>query len=175
MADFLKAHPFIIQHEGGYVNDPDDKGGETYRGITRKNFPSWPGWETVDNYKPLNRGEIINSGILDASVNQFYKLHFWDNIKGDRIDNQSVATYIYDWYVNAGRNAIKELQRVLGITDDGLFGNGTLAAINAADDTLLAKLHEAREAYYNRIATGGNAKFLKGWLNRSGNMYEKLA
>lgn len=171
MADFSRAQPYILKGEGGYVDDPHDSGGETYRGITRKNFPNWNGWDTVDAYKPLNRGEIINSHILDSSVNEFYKVHFWDNMRGDGIDSQKVANYLYDWYVNAGRNAIKELQRVLKVEVDGICGPGTLKAINAADDTLLMRLHNARVDFYERIATGKNAKFLKGWLNRANDMY----
>ena len=171
MADFSKAQPYILKGEGGYVHDKHDTGGETYRGISRNNFPNWSGWEIVDAHKPLNRGEFINSHILDSMVNEFYKVHFWDNMKGDGITDEKVAGYLYDWYVNAGRNAIKELQKILKVDVDGIVGPGTQKAINAADNTLITMLHNARLDYYKRIAKGDNEKFLKGWLNRANDLY----
>ena len=50
MADFEKAFNKIIANEGGYVNDKDDKGGETFMGITRKNHPTIYLWEVIDRY-----------------------------------------------------------------------------------------------------------------------------
>lgn len=173
MAEFMKAQRFVLQAEGGYVFDPNDAGGETYRGISRHNFPQWVGWEEVDKAKPKT-GEIIQSQFLDNAVNAFYQTNFWDNIKADQIDSQKVATYGYDWYVNAGRNAIKEIQKVLGIADDGIIGPGTLGAINTSGEGLLILIHNARIEYYQRIATGHNARFLKGWLNRCNYLYSQL-
>lgn len=46
--NFLKSYDILIKHEGGYVNDPDDKGGETYKGIARKFNPDWKGWKIID-------------------------------------------------------------------------------------------------------------------------------
>lgn len=173
MADFMKAQPYVLKYEGGYVYDPLDHGGETYRGISRIYFPKWAGWELVDGHKPLLRGEIIESHLLEGMVGEFYKTQLWDNMRGDQIESQGVGTYLYDFYVNAGRNAVKCMQRVLGVTDDGIIGPGTLAAINKADN-LLERLHESRVGYYTRIATGTNARFLKGWMNRANSLYEAL-
>lgn len=174
MADFSIAQRFVLQAEGGYVFDPNDSGSETYRGISRSNFPQWIGWELIDNHKPLKRGEFINSGILDNAVDVFYKNNFWDNLKADKIDSQRVATYEYDFYVNAGRNAVKELQKVLGVQADGLIGAGTLGAISDSGEGLLLFLHNARIDYYKRIGTGNNERFLKGWLHRCNYLYSQL-
>ena len=51
MADFTQAFQLMIVHEGGYVNDPDDPGGETYKGVARKIFSKWDGWTKVDTLK----------------------------------------------------------------------------------------------------------------------------
>jgi lysozyme family protein len=51
VAIFRISYDLTNQIEGGYVNDPDDKGGETYRGIARKKHPSWRGWYKVDDVK----------------------------------------------------------------------------------------------------------------------------
>ena len=51
MADFEIAYGETEIREGGYVNDPADRGGETHRGVARKFHPKWPGWKIVDKYK----------------------------------------------------------------------------------------------------------------------------
>jgi lysozyme family protein len=175
MADFLTANKYILENEGGYANVPGDSGGETYAGISRKNFPNWSGWGTIDDNKPLKNGQLIQDPNLASAVNMFYKKQFWDGLLGDGIDSQAVATYLYDFYVNAMHNAVKCLQRIVGVTDDGAFGNGTLNAVNAYQGDLLAELHKARCDYYTRIATNGSAKFLQGWLNRANKMYDILS
>lgn len=170
----MAAHKYVIVNEGGYVCDPDDPGGETYRGITRKNFPNEPLWENLDALKPLSHGEIVDSTIIDSNVNVIYKKHFWDRMKGDLITSQKVATYLYDWFVNSGSAAIRELQKILVLPEDGAFGSQTLAEVNKAEDGLLEHLHEARKNFYERIAVNGSAKFLNGWLNRANYMFEVL-
>lgn len=51
MANFKIALDKVLSREGGYINDPDDKGGETYKGISRKYNPDWKGWRIIDNTK----------------------------------------------------------------------------------------------------------------------------
>ena len=47
MANFNQAFKKVMSAEGGYVNDPDDPGGETYKGVARKMNPRWSGWAIV--------------------------------------------------------------------------------------------------------------------------------
>jgi lysozyme family protein len=175
MADFKAAQPYILQYEGGWNNVTGDTGGETYQGISRNNFPNWSGWAIIDAHKPIQYNKVIADPVLDGMVNQFYKANFWDKMLGDGIDSQEVATYIYDWKVNAGNNAIKELQKILGVTVDGGFGTGTLQATNEYQGNLLSDLHDARVLYYNRIGVNGSAKFLNGWLSRANSLYNVLS
>lgn len=174
MADFKTAEPYILLNEGGYARVPGDSGGETYEGISRNDFPHWQGWNVIDAHQPLDHGEIIPDPSLAADVDSFYQENFWNGIKGDEIENQAVATYLYDFYVNAMHNTTKCLQRVLGITADGAFGSGTLSAVNNYNGDLLLDLHTARKNYYLSIAVGHNAQFLSGWVNRANNLYAKL-
>ncbi len=171
MADFLAAQPYILKNEGGYVNDPSDTGGQTYCGISQNNFPNWQGWGVIEGYKPIHYNEIIPDDNLKSLVNQFYKANFWDKMLGDAIDSQAIATYLYDFKVNAGNNAIKCVQRILSIADDGILGNGTINALNAYSGDLLKLLHDARCEYYTKL---GNARFLQGWLNRANDLYSVL-
>lgn len=102
MADFLKAHHITEQTEGGYVNDPDDNGGETYAGISRKFFPTWGGWSIVDSHKPLKTNQKIKDNALTEKIHQFYKANFWDKIGGDAMTDQDLANQVYDMAVNSG-------------------------------------------------------------------------
>ena len=79
MALFEKALLKTSAHEGGYVNDPTDRGGETYRGISRKFYPDWPGWEVVDDALAQGR-EVPN---MDLLVQRFYKKNYWDVFGGN--------------------------------------------------------------------------------------------
>ena len=54
MADFNQALQMVLQNEGGYVNDPNDPGGETYKGIARKMNSNWIGWQLIDLQKKQN-------------------------------------------------------------------------------------------------------------------------
>lgn len=103
MADFLIAYKITSANEGGYVNDPHDSGGETYAGITRKNFPHWPGWIFIDNHKPIKYNTIFPE--LELLVEAFYKIEFWHPINGDNITDQEIANDAYDMAVNAGIGA----------------------------------------------------------------------
>mgnify|MGYP006921402083 CR=1 FL=1 len=102
MAKFLIAHQITEQTEGGYVNDPDDNGGETYAGISRKFFPKWAGWSLVDSHKPLKTNQKIKDGALTEQIHHFYKENFWDKIGGDQMADQDLANQVYDMAVNSG-------------------------------------------------------------------------
>jgi lysozyme family protein len=124
MADYALAYNHVLVNEGGYVNDPDDPGGETYKGVTRKFFPKWEGWTTVDLLKqqsgfPQN---LDADNELQESIKRFYEVQFWSKVKGDDITDQDVATSIFDFAVNAGvRTSASLAQMVVGATTDGII------------------------------------------------------
>lgn len=128
MADFLIAWSITGPNEGGFVNDPADPGGYTYRGITRKNFPKWPGWGAVEAANP-HTGQILPE--LEPIVEQLYKKNFWDPIKGDFIIDQNIANITFDMAVNKGLVvAIEGLQDSVGIEPTGVMDSYTLQAVN---------------------------------------------
>lgn len=106
MANFDIAYKITSGNEGGFMNDPNDSGGETYAGITRKNFPKWKGWVVIDKRKP-SKGTIYTD--LEPLVRTFYKSQFWDTISGDSIKEQELANDAYDMGINAGLSAAREL------------------------------------------------------------------
>jgi lysozyme family protein len=76
MNRFNKFIKVVEKAEGGYVNDPADRGAETYKGISRKFHPNWPGWGVVDKHKPLKTNQFINDPELDKCVEDFYETSF---------------------------------------------------------------------------------------------------
>ena len=162
MADFLPAFEAMIRNEGGYVlhDVPGDRGGMTYAGIARNMNPQWPGWDLIDHKQEVPA----------ALVRDFYKRHFWDDIRGDEITHQAVASDIFNFYVNAGGAALKLAQLVVGATPDGVFGPRTVAALNAADPERFVLAYAlAKIARYRDIVTRDRSqlKFLLGWINRT--------
>jgi lysozyme family protein len=130
MANFTEAYKITTTHEGGY--GIDNNGYEVYRGINRYYNPNWNGWAYIDRAKQVTpnipRGTIIPSA--EPYVMQYVKNTYWDKIKGDQITNQKFANFLFDFYYASGYDAIKMLQKILGLNPDGIIGPITLAAIN---------------------------------------------
>jgi len=144
----------ILQHEGGYVNDPDDLGGETKYGITKRRYPEL---------------DIQNLTIDEAK--EIYYDDFFLDMNLQYIHNDLLALHVLDMGINAGREtAIKLLQEVLnGIPIDGVLGPVTCLAIESAMVTTnLVDAYKAKriQRYYYISTLRNNAKFLKGWVNR---------
>lgn len=168
MADVMKLVPFILKWEGGFVDDPDDLGGATNRGVTigtyatyckKKGYPT-PTVERLKNLSEKDWAEIL-------------KTLYWDRWKADDIKSQSVANILVDWVWASGTNGIKIPQQVLGVTVDGIVGVKTLAALNARNPKeLFEEIKEARVQFIEDICRKrlANNKFKKGWLNRINNL-----
>lgn len=162
MADFAPAFEAMIRNEGGYVlhNVPGDRGGMTYAGIARNMNPQWPGWQLIDSGRDVPA----------PFVRDFYKASYWDNVRGDDIQHQAIAEAVFDFHVNAGAVARKLAQLVVGQTPDGVIGDKTVAALNAADPQKFVLAYAlAKIARYRDIvqADRSQIKFLLGWLNRT--------
>lgn len=164
MADFNEAIDTILEHEGGYVDHPADPGGATNRGITFKLFKQYaaelgvPG--TKDSLKSLT----------EQQARHIYKKEFWDKFHGDKINDQQVATQVFDFYVNAGAPALKRLQEEIGVTADGVIGPVTLSILNMANPEIVFDgYRDARIQFYKDLAEKKPTMkvFLKGWLNRA--------
>lgn len=104
MADFIKAFENTMHAEGGYVNDPDDPGGETYKGVARKRNSKWEGWIDIDLLKQKQNfpKNLDQDESLQIKIRDFYEVNYWDKIQGDNIADQDVAESIFDFAVNAG-------------------------------------------------------------------------
>lgn len=156
MAEFEPAFEFMIAHEGEYVNDPNDAGGETKYGISKAAHPD------VD----------IASLTIDE-VKGIYLRKYWDTQRYWEIQNQRVATKIFDMAVNMGFHQAHRIAQAACEMDkcDGIMGPQTIAEINAADNPqgLLETICAGCILFYDSLVAKkpSNAKFLKGWLARA--------
>ena len=102
MANFGDAFKKLSIKEGGYVNDKDDAGGETYRGISRKYNPTWQGWNMIDQYKKHYtvgskefKSKLDNDIQLQKLVWSKYKIGYWDVFELDDFNSQRVAEQLF--------------------------------------------------------------------------------
>ncbi|MBB3187840.1 glycoside hydrolase family 108 protein [Microbacter margulisiae] len=173
MALFLPALQKVLDREGRYVNDPDDPGGETYKGIARRINSKWEGWVSVDMAKTRNEfpGNMEKDAGLQQQVEAFYQVNYWDALSGDKIENQLVADSIFDFAVNAGLKTSASLaQMVVESNADGVIGPESLGKINAFDpDHFLASFALAKIARYITIVRKRpeSRKYLYGWVCRA--------
>lgn len=164
MANVEKLSPLILKWEGGFVNDPDDLGGATNRGVTlatymqycrKKGYPV-PTVEKLENLSDREWTEIL-------------KTMYWDRWKADQIESQSVANILVDWVWASGNCGIKIPQQLLNVKVDGIVGPKTLEAVNSRNPReLFDMIKIARFDFIEEICRKrpANNKFKRGWLNR---------
>lgn len=161
MPGFNDALKVILKHEGGFVNDPLDRGGATNYGITQAVYEAFVKRKvSVDEIKNMPMG----------NVSAIYKKEYWDKIGGDKIKYYPVAFALFDQAINRGPGTVaNQVQKVLGLPQDGKIGPTTLAKLNAIPDKdFLNQFLIMSESSYKAIVDKNptQAKFLKGWLNR---------
>ncbi len=193
MADFNKAFIITLGHEGGYSNDPDDAGGETYRGIARRYHPDWSGWALIDENKqnikflsePDFPGNLPYDYALNTLVEEFYKTNYWNLFWADEIPNQAIANELFDTSVNMGiSRAVKFLQTGLNvlnrnqknypdIVEDGKFGPNTLKTLRSylkkdKPSYLLKVMNILQGEHYLTYMRKSpiQERFARGWLSR---------
>jgi len=143
----------VLSHEGGYVNHPDDPGGETNWGISKRSYPYL-------DIKNLTRDEAI----------AIYRKDFWLRVSGDVLP-EAFAFQALDAAVNHGiETPVRWMQRAANVADDGIIGPVTLAAIKATSPADLVLLFNAeRLIFYTKLRTFKT--FGAGWIVRvAGNL-----
>ena len=173
---FSKCYDHILKNEGVYANDPQDKGGETYIGISRKYHATWEGWSLIDEYKQMNGfpNNAYSDDDLNEMVRDFYKNKFYDRMELDLIVNENSVLQIFDMGVNAGiKTAIKLAQKACdaSLIVDGIMGIKTAFEINHWGFKFFDLYVKQRIEHYNGIVERkpSQGKFLNGWINRAKN------
>jgi lysozyme family protein len=144
--DFQISFNKSMSAEGLISNNENDKGGFSYKGISRKMHPSWSGWQIIDSiYRSTDYQsvQLLNSNAsLQTAVKEFYRTEFWNKIQGYLLPSQLIANELFDSSINLGVPvALEFLQRTINLLNrngslyqdikvDGIIGNQSLAALN---------------------------------------------
>lgn len=146
----------IVAREGGFVDDPDDPGGATNYGVT------------IHTMRGLgldldNDGDVDTQDVKLLTVRQatdIFVKHYFERPRISLLPTDLQAS-VFDMYVNAGGNAVKILQRLIGdfgetVTVDGALGSKTAAAVARAmqrgGDFFVDAYGIARRNYYYALA-----------------------
>lgn len=154
---FLKAVEKVLAHEGGYVNDPHDPGGETNFGISKRSYPKL-------DIRSLNR--------YQATL--IYYTDWWQRYGYDMIADDALAAKVFDFAVNMGpARAGKILQEAVNRTSpaelsvDGQLGPLSMEAVNNHPNPplLLAELKLGAISFYAGLKSA--SRYLVGWVRRA--------
>ena len=149
----------VLEHEGGYVNHPEDPGGATNRGVTQRVYDAWRKRQGL-------RSRAVKAIAADE-VAAIYRAQYWDAVRGDDLP-AGLDYAVFDFAVNSGpARAIHYLQANLGVTADGHIGLVTLgAAARAKPRQVIDDLCDSRLAFLKKLKTFPT--FGKGWTRRVG-------
>ena len=148
MTKFLEIFDRIIGVEAGYVNNPQDPGGETKWGISKRSYPN------------IDIATLTRGGAMDI-----YYRDFWLVIEADKM-SKALAFQCMDFAVNSSiQTAIRYLQRAIGVADDGHVGPVTLSKLSATDtNDVILNFNAERLDYMTKLSNWPNAG--KGWARR---------
>ena len=165
---FDVAFNFIIAKEGGYVEDPYDKGGATKYGISSKFIQA----------NDLKIKDVKELTLLQAK--EIYYIFFWNPLKLDQFNDSTVQLFVFDTSINCGKEKAATLLQtsinsISHIAVDGKIGNETIGTCNNIISNnknckiLKQLLLSSRIAYYMHIVNQDETqrRFLKGWVNRT--------
>ena len=157
-SNFDKSLIKVLEHEGGYVYHPEDPGGETNLGVTKKVYDNW-----------IAENDLVVKDMQDITVNDvmpIYKKNYWLKAKCDQLPI-GIDYIIFDMSVNHGvSRAAKFLQGVVGAEQDGVIGSKTLAMVDKMEQAdIVEALCLEREDFYRNLKTFNT--FGNGWLNRN--------
>ena len=154
LVEFDEIIEVVLHHEGGYVNDPDDPGGETNFGIAKRSHP-----------------DVDIANLTKDGAKEIYKEHYWDKNKVESLSEELRHIY-FDMCVNQGRGrAVKILQRAANakgadLKVDGGMGPKTIAGLKGVE---LDRVRAYRVKYYADLVTRKPdlEKFYFGWFRRA--------
>lgn len=146
MVDFDKAFDRLMGHEGGYTDGKGDPGGETKWGVSKRSYPH------------LDIQSLTRDG---AKV--IYRRDFWGRVA---VTSPALRYQVFDFAVNSGIDtAVRKLQQVLGVADDGVWGPVSAAALARAEESdLLMRFLAARIRFMTRLSNW--QLHGAGWMNR---------
>ena len=178
VSNFDTAIEFVLSHEGGYTQNPYDRGGSTHYGISLRFLKNLSN-EALKRYGIFEEpNEDTIKGLTKDQAKAIYRGEFWASAPFEKICQQEYCNYIFDMAVNCGlAPAIKCVQRACWavqrdwqhLKDDGILGNQTLAAIKVCGIFLMPCIRAERANLYRMIIQShpDQQEFFTGWLNRT--------
>lgn len=147
----------VLPHEGGFVNDPEDPGGATNKGVTQHVYDHW----RVTSGLPIRSVKQIE----DHEVEAIYKKLYWDACSCSLLPD-GVDYAVFDFAVNSGvYRACSFLQEAAGAPVDGHVGPVTIAAVKVRHPRdLVHAICDARVEFLHRLKTFPH--FGTGWVRR---------
>ncbi|VGH60888.1 Phage-related lysozyme (muraminidase) [Klebsiella pneumoniae] len=158
---FSKISSVILQHEGGYVNDPNDRGGETNMGIT---IATWRAYAPSDLGIEATTNTLRNMTKEQAEI--IYYNHYWEPKGFCKLETIKIALMLYDWTITSGR-AVTQVRKMLhneyniNLVVSNTMDDDMIHCINAIEDQeqLLSRIAEVRKEYYRSLTiTNGEPK-----------------
>lgn len=178
MANYQNIIPFIMKWEGGLSKNPNDyyakfpvdsSGYHTNKGIAWKVFSSVYGSDANAKKRWYN--------ITPQDWAVFYKKNYWDKMQGDLIKSQRIADVLVNWAWGSGTSIpSKAIQRIVGVTPDGVIGAKTVKAINEGNEAqIFAKLQKANLDFFDNLTKKPEYSMFKtGWDNRLKDLYNNF-
>lgn len=152
--NFDQAFDRLMGHEGGYVNDPNDPGGETKWGVSKRCYPNL-------DIESLTRDQ----------AKTIYQTDFWERLHGEKLPD-GVAFQVFDFAVNSGiETAVRKLQSAVRVADDGHWGPVSQAALEAMNESdIILRLLAQRLRYMASLKNWPSSG--RGWARRIANNLE---
>src|SRR6202790_619277 len=148
-------------HTPGKIVNLGDGAGFTRLGITSKNYAS---------VMPADFWTTMPFSLAVAAAKSLYQNQYWHHLNGDRINSDLIAALLLSWSVNRNiPTAVKALQAVLGVQQDGVLGLVTIAELNQKDPVAVAAQFRAEwHDFYNKVVSlnPNDKRFLNGWNAR---------
>ena len=167
MNHFDEAIKYLLQVEGGFVNNPLDSGGPTCWGVTARQL-------SLFRNRPVTEADIANLGADEAT--RLYKALYWDTMKLTLINDRRIALVLFDQAVNRGvYSAAFQAQTVLNalgaqVSTDGILGMKTAQVLNLVDpESFSLRYIQASQLFYAGLCVKNPSQllFLRGWLART--------
>lgn len=156
-ANFEQSLRWVLKTEGGFVNDPEDNGGATNRGVTQRVYNRWRRRHNL----PIQSVRDIK----EIEVEAIYRNNYWDLVAGDDLPG-GLDYCVFDFAVNSGEDrAAQFLQHILGAVPDGAIGPKTLAMVGEhTPRALIDQLCQDRADWLRTLHDFPH--FGKGWISR---------
>jgi len=154
MNNFKECLELVLKSEGGWVNNPNDPGGETNLGVTKRVWEEYVG-HPVESLKNLTKEDVA----------PLYEQKYWRPTYCEVLP-RGLSLLIFSMGINAGSGrGVKLLQSCIGCVADGVIGPRTMELIKSANVAdLIQKYSDARRDYYKSLKTF--PIFGRGWLSR---------